>query len=971
LQNDVQDSTVIGSSSSATINQYENNVFEYVATDQSIDEATINPINNNAPTISSSATFSAAENQTGIGSVTATDADGDSLTYSISGSEINISSSGVLTFATAPDYETKTSYTATVTVSDGTDSVTQSIDVSVTDVDETIANEAPTISSSTSFSIAENNTAIGSVTATDADGDSLTYSISGSEINISSSGVLSFASAPDYETKNSYTATVTVSDGTASVTQNITVNVTDVDEAIPNQAPSISSSASFSAAENQTAIGSVTATDADGDSLTYSISGSEINISSSGVLSFASAPDYETKNSYTATVTVSDGTASTTQDITVNITDVNEAPTISSSATFSAAENQTAIGSVTATDADGDSLTYSISGSEINISSSGVLTFATAPDYEIKSSYSATITASDGSNSSTQTISVNVNNLNEVKPSLSLSINAIKSFTFSWSDTDDATSYKLLERVTPSSSYSQIGNDINQGAGSYEYIAPLHTRVNASYVLQACNSTDCIDSDAVSVSGNLASAIGFIKASNSEAGDYFGRAIALSGDGNTLAIGAAEGSNATGINGDQANNSSEGSGAVYVFIRNGSTWSQQAYIKASNTFTNYAFGFSVSLSDDGNTLAVGQKEDQSNSTGVNGDDSRFWQVNFEGYGSAFIYTRSGSTWSQQAYIKASNPDINDNFGESVSISGDGMTLAVGASGEDSASLDENDNSTQSVGAVYVFALTDSTWSQQAYLKDDNRIEFDGFGGHLSLSDDGDTLAISRIGWDAGTGGNAAGSVLVFYRTGSAWGEKSTLIASNPDSQDRFGDSLSLSGDGNTLAVAAPSEDSNATGIGGDQSNNSLTNSGAVYIFTRSGNSWSQQAYLKSSSTDDRDYFGTSVSLSDDGNTLVASSYLEDGNAIGMGGDTSNNSATNSGAVFVFSRTGSSWSEIDYVKSNNTEAGDCFGRNSGSVSISDDGKTLAVGNYCDDSNATGIGGDETDNSAVISGAVYIY
>ena len=114
--------------------------------------------------------------------------------------------------------------------------------------------------------------------------------------------------------RTSYTATVTVSDGTVSTTQDITVNVTDVND---NVAPTISSSATFSAAENQTAIGSITATDADGDSLTYSISGSEINISSSGVLTFASAPDYETKNSYTATVTVSDGTASTTQDITV------------------------------------------------------------------------------------------------------------------------------------------------------------------------------------------------------------------------------------------------------------------------------------------------------------------------------------------------------------------------------------------------------------------------------------------------------------------------------------------------------------------------------------------------------------------------------------------------------------------------------------------------------------------------------
>ncbi|MDC1415363.1 cadherin repeat domain-containing protein, partial [Gammaproteobacteria bacterium] len=226
LQNDVKDSTVMIGNASATLLKYENNVFEYVASDQGIDEAAINPINNIAPTISSAATFSAAENQTSIGSVTATDADADTLTYSISGSEINISSSGVLTFASAPDYETKTSYTATVTVSDGTDSVTQAITVSITDVDETVPNEAPTISSSATFSAAENQTSIGSVSASDPDGDSLTYSISGSEINISSSGVLTFASAPDYETKTSYTATVTVSDGTASVTQTITVNVT-------------------------------------------------------------------------------------------------------------------------------------------------------------------------------------------------------------------------------------------------------------------------------------------------------------------------------------------------------------------------------------------------------------------------------------------------------------------------------------------------------------------------------------------------------------------------------------------------------------------------------------------------------------------------------------------------------------------------------------------------------------------------
>ena len=532
----------------------------------------ISNLNDNNPVISSSATFSLAENNTAIGSVTATDADGDSLTYSISGSEISISGIGQINFVSVPDYETKTSYTAIVTVSDGTNSATQSITVTITDVDETDPNESPTISSSSTFSVAENQTSIGSISASDADGDSLTFIISGSEINISSLGVLTFASAPNYETKNSYTATVTVSDGTVSITQNITVNITDASEAVAvddtssgieddnirvdvltndtfsaldviltatdgsnmtvevqndstsvaeygrptiiyspdanwfgtdsftytvssggesdqgtvtvtvtsvNDAPTISSSATFSAAENQTAIGSVTATDADGDSLTYSISGSEMNISSSGVLSFAAAPDYETKNSYTATVTVSDGTASTTQNITVNVTDVNEnvAPTISSSATFSAAENQTAIGSVTATDADGDSLTYSISGSEMNISSSGVLSFAAAPDYETKNSYTATVTVSDGTASTTQNITVNVTDVAEnvgpvisgLASSVSVAENQTSVISVSASDANgDTLSYSLSGTDAASFSINSSGVITFDAAPNYE-----------------------------------------------------------------------------------------------------------------------------------------------------------------------------------------------------------------------------------------------------------------------------------------------------------------------------------------------------------------------------------------------------------------------------------------------------------------------------------------------------------------------
>ena len=216
---------------------------------------------------------------------------------------------------------------------------------------------------------------------------------------------MEFVSAPDYETQNLYTATVTVSDGTNTVTQDITINVTNVNDV----APEFTSSATFSAAENQTSIGTVTADDAEGDDVTFSITGSDLEITSAGVLTFVTAPDYETNTSFTAIVTASDGVNTATQDITVNVTNINDNnPEFTSEATFSAEENQTAIGTVTATDADGDDVTFSISGNELQITPAGVLTFVTAPDYETKDTYTATVTASDGTNTTTQDITVNV-----------------------------------------------------------------------------------------------------------------------------------------------------------------------------------------------------------------------------------------------------------------------------------------------------------------------------------------------------------------------------------------------------------------------------------------------------------------------------------------------------------------------------------------------------------------------------------
>jgi hypothetical protein len=390
----------------------------------------------------------------------------------------------------------------------------------------------------------------------------------------------------------------------------------------------------------------------------------------------------------------------------------------------------------------------------------------------------------------------------------------------------------------------------------------------------------------------------YIKASNTEAFDSFSTRVALDGD--TLAVGVnSEDSNATGINGNQADNSAANSGAVYVFTRTAGVWTQQAYLKASNTGTTDNFGVSVALS--GDSLAVGAFGEDSNATGINGNQA---DNSAADAGAVYVFTRSAGVWTQQAYVKASNTDANDQFGTNVALDGD--TLAVSANGEDSNATGVNgnqaDNSAADAGAVYVFIRSAGVWTQQAYVK-----------------------------------------------------------ASNTDASDNFGVSVAL--DGDTLAVSANFEDSNATGVNGSEADNSATSSGAVYVFTRSAGVWTQQAYVKASNTGTNDNFGVSVALS--GDSLAVGAYFEDSNATGINGNQADNSAANSGAVYVFTRTAGVWTQQAYVKASNTGASDNFG-----IRVALSGDTLAVSANSEDSNATGINGNQADNSAANSGAVYV-
>ena len=339
----------------------------------------------------------------------------------------------------------------------------------------------------------------------------------------------------------------------------------------------------------------------------------------------------------------------------------------------------------------------------------------------------------------------------------------------------------------------------------------------------------------------------YFKASNTDAQDFFGWSVGVSGD--TVIVGAPqERSNATGVNGNQTNNSVQNAGAVYVFVREGTNGSQQAYLKASNTGGDF-FGRAVAI--DGNTIVVGARgeDSSSRSININQDDNSAPNA-----GAAYVFVRSGTNWSQQAYLKASNASANDFFGNAVAISGD--TVVVSAHQEDSGATGVNGNQENedqvNSGAAYVFVRDGTLWSQQAYLKASNPGYQDYFGWSVAVAGDTAVIGAEREGSKArGVNGDqlddtafAAGAAYVFMRSGGNWSQQAYLKASNADAGDFFGHSVDVFGD--TVIVGAPSEDSAAMGVNGNETDNTLEGAGAAYLFVRVGTNWSQQAYLKSS-----------------------------------------------------------------------------------------------------------------------------
>jgi Putative Ig domain/FG-GAP repeat len=365
----------------------------------------------------------------------------------------------------------------------------------------------------------------------------------------------------------------------------------------------------------------------------------------------------------------------------------------------------------------------------------------------------------------------------------------------------------------------------------------------------------------------------------------FGGSVALSSDGNTALIGAPE--------------TNSGKGMAFVFTRSGSTWTVQAGLRADPPFSDETgaggFGSSVALSSDGNTALIGAA------------------LNNNRLGAAWVVTRSGSTWTEQQKLTGGAEESGVGFfGYGVALSSDGHTALIGG-------LEDNSG----LGAVWVFTRSGSTWTQQGKKLTGAEETGPGwFGNSIGLSSDGNTALIGGVNDNpiAGTG-----AAWVFTRSGSTWTQQGKKLTGGAEESGAasFGGSVALSSDGNTAL------------IGGDEDNQFV---GAAWVFTRSGSTWTQQGKKLTGGAEEsgKGSFGRSVSLSSDGNTAL----------IGVPEDSTGNQFV--GAAWVFTRSGSTWTQQAKKLTAGEESGEAyFG---GSVALSPEANTALIGGPEDNSRA---------------------
>lgn len=419
----------------------------------------------------------------------------------------------------------------------------------------------------------------------------------------------------------------------------------------------------------------------------------------------------------------------------------------------------------------------------------------------------------------------------------------------------------------------------------------------------------------------------YIKSPNSDSGDQFGFWLDLSGD-TLLATAAFEDSAAQGVNGDQDSNAATDSGAAFVYVRDGDSWKQQAYLKPSDTSAYDYFGVRAAL--DGDTIVVGAIHALIFDPGIVASRP----------GAAYVYTRKDGAWSQTQRIAASDAQGADVFGTGIAL--DGNTLAVGAAWE-STSADRS-------GAVYIFERTGSIWVERQKLKASKPSSGAYFGANLAL--EADRLVVGAPNDNRPL--TRAGTAEIFVRRGGTWMSQQSLQPASLSENANFGFAVAVHGD--RVIVGAPRTSPYFT--------ETALPPGEVYVFDADGDHWNQTALLRSPNPIQLDCFGIGVALSDRGLAIGASG--DTSGAKGIGGDPTRTDAKLSGAAYLYAPAADGWVETAYIKAHNTGANDAFG-----YVIALDAEALAVSATLESGDERDIGGTGASDAQTNSGAVYVF
>jgi hypothetical protein len=392
----------------------------------------------------------------------------------------------------------------------------------------------------------------------------------------------------------------------------------------------------------------------------------------------------------------------------------------------------------------------------------------------------------------------------------------------------------------------------------------------SAFVVGLCLAASLVFSLSAATATDQVELTAKLAASDGTPESVFGNHVAVSGD--TAVVGAPK----------MHHSAFRGAGAAYVFTRVGDTWIEQAKLTPSDGVAGDRFGWSVGIS--GDTIVVSSLWDD---VGIQADQ-----------GSAYVFTRTAGTWTEQAKLTASDGVPLDEFGFSVAVSGDDVIVGAKSLGEELGVPPQ--------GSAYVFTRTGGAWTQQEKLTASEGVVGNGFGFRVGL--DGDTAVVGAV-----TDNGGQGSAYVFTRTGGEWTQEKELTGSEGSAE--FGFWVALAGD--TVVVGDPSDEGK----------------GAAYVFTRSAGDWPEQKKLtasdgtgKAANPADGDYFGRSVAVS--GDTVVVGAQFDD-----VGPDNTNAQ----GSAYVFKRTGGNWEEKAHLFASDGTEGDLFG-----VSVGISGDTAVVG-----------------------------